>query len=250
MSTDDSTGDVTDGLAAGTSASTATGPFAGLNNRAGALLVVDVQRSFADLDYLGDYGLDTAAEDAIAAAIRTTAALVHTARAAGVPVVWIELASDPDRLWAASNWLRGKGFDEPMGADEPCVIGTPGAEWYGLIPGIDEPLIQKRHYSGFQGTELHALLQRLGVVWVAVAGLTTECCIAATATDAFQLDYPVLIPSDATAAYEVRVHENALEILALTTAHVVTSDELVGFFPAPTASATAASALTGSVVSA
>jgi len=227
-----------------------TGPFAGLDNRAGALLVVDVQRSFADLAYLGDFGLDTAAEDAIAAAIRTTAALVDTARAAGVPVVWIELASDPDRLWGASNWLRGRGFDEPMDESEPCVIGTPGADWYGLTPATGEPRVQKRHYSGFQGTELHALLQSLGVVWVAVAGLTTECCIAATATDAFQLDYPVLIPSDATAAYEVRVHENALEILALTTAHVITSIELTGFLPAPAPATGAASALTGSAVSA
>jgi len=56
----------------------------------------------------------------------------------------------------------------------------------------------------------------------------------------------VLIPSDATAAYEVRVHENALEILGLTTAHIVSSDELVGFLPAPLA----ASVSTGSAVSA
>jgi nicotinamidase-related amidase len=222
-------------------ASPAVSSFTGLDNRAGALLVVDVQRSFADLDYLGDYGLDTAAEEAIAAAIRSTAELVDSARAAGVPVLWIELASDPDRLWGASNWLRGKGFDEPMSADEPCVTGTPGAEWYGLTPASGEPRVPKRHYSGFQGTDLHARLQALGVVWVVVAGLTTECCIAATATDAFQLDYPVLIASDATAAYEVRVHENALEILALTTAQLVTTTELAGFFPAPGAAASATS---------
>ncbi|MET0954671.1 MAG: cysteine hydrolase [Cryobacterium sp.] len=229
----------------------ADSPFAGLHNGAGALIVVDVQRSFADLSYLGDYGLDTAAEEAIAAAIRTTATLVDTARAAGVPVVWVELASDPNKLWGASNWLRGKGFDEPMGDDEPCVIGTAGADWYGVYPAAGEVRVQKRGYSGFLGTDLHAQLQALGVVWVIVAGLTTECCIAATATDAFQLDYPVLIPSDATAAYEVRVHENALEILGLTTAHIVSSDELVGFLPAPLSDArTGASAPTGSAVSA
>ncbi|MCU1447533.1 cysteine hydrolase [Cryobacterium sp.] len=223
------------------------GPFHGLDNRAGALIVVDVQRSFADVGYLSGYGLDTAAEEALAAAIRTTASLVDTARAAGVPVVWVELASDPNRLWGASNWLRGKGVDEPMGDDEPCVIGTPGADWYGVSPAAGEVRVQKRAYSGFQGTDLHARLQELGVVWVIVAGLTTECCIAATATDAFQLDYPVLIPSDATAAYEVRVHENALEILALTTAHIVSSEELVGFLPA---AAPVTAAPTGSAVSA
>jgi nicotinamidase-related amidase len=88
------------------------------------------------------------------------------------------------------------------------------------------------------------------VVWVVVAGLTTECCIAAIATDAFQLDYPVLIASDATAAYEVRVHENALEILALTTAQLVTTTELAGFFPAPGAAASVTGTSTDAAVSA
>ena len=195
-----------------------------------ALLVVDVQRSFGDPDYLGEWGLSDAASAAIAAAVSSCDTLVADARAAGVPVYWIELATDPARPWRASSWLRTGDLDAPLAADEPCVAGTPGAEWFVLAPGEGEPRIRKRGYSGFRGTDLEQRLREDRIGWVAVAGLTTECCIAATATDAFQLDWPVLVPRDATAAYDLDLHENALAQLALTAAEVCTTDDLAALW--------------------
>jgi nicotinamidase-related amidase len=203
---------------------TGASALAGLTG-GGALLVVDVQRSFGDPAYLADYGLDDAESDALVAAIAATGRLVDVARDSGVPVFWIELASDPATPWGSSNWLRG-GDPSVMAADEPCIVGTPGADWYGVSPAAGEPRILKKHYSGFHQTSLDELLQSSGVEWVVVAGLTTECCIAATATDAMQNGYPVLIPTDATAAYEVRIHENALEQLALSVARLTTVADL------------------------
>ena len=228
-----------------------TGPtgLAALEALPGALLVVDVQRSFGDPDYLGAYGLDAAASASVVDAIAATAALVDDARAQGVPVVWIELGSEPGRPWRSSGWLRGGALDDPMGDEEPCIVGTPGAEWYGLEPAVGEIRVVKRGYSGFLGTDLDALLRASGVEWVAVAGLTSECCVAATATDAVQLDYPVVIPAEATAAYDVRINDNALEQLALNVGRVVTSAELTALFAASApASAAARTALSGKPV--
>lgn len=206
-----------------------SGPLVGLDPTAGAVLVVDVQRSFADPAHLSDYGLDDAAHASIVAAIAAMDELVDAARASGVPVVWIELASDPAAPWGSSNWLRGR---DPlvMAADEPCVVGTAGAEWYGVHPAVDEVRIAKRHYSGFHQTGLDDILAAAGVEWVAVVGLTTECCVAATATDAMQNGYRVLLPADASAAYEVRIHDNALEQLALSVGKPTTVAELVTAF--------------------
>jgi hypothetical protein len=39
--------------------------------------------------------------------------------------------------------------------------------------------------------------------------------------------FPVLLPADAMAAYEVRTHTNALEALALSVGRITTVDELV-----------------------
>ena len=185
---------------------------------AGALLVIDVQRSFGDPAYLGNYGLDDAAHAAVAAAVERCADLVGVARSAGVPVYWIELATPADEPWKASKWLRSGVLDEPIGDDEPCVIGTPGAEWYGVVPADGEPHFAKRGYSGFLGTGLAERLTADGIEWVTVAGLTTECCVAATATDALQLGWPVVLAEDATAAYSLELHDAAVESLALNVA--------------------------------
>ena len=215
-----------------------------LENLPGALLVVDVQRSFADPAYLGEYGLDAVASASVVDAIATMSRLIDTARSLGVPVVWIELGSQPGRVWRASGWLRGAPLDAAMSPDEPCVVGTPGAEWYGLEPADGEIRVVKRVYSGFFETGLEARLRDAGIEWVAVAGLTSECCVAATATDAMQLDFPVVIPSDATAAYDVRINANALEQLALNVGQIVTSTDLETLFAASAPASAAARSAT------
>ncbi|MFG1922064.1 cysteine hydrolase family protein [Cryptosporangium sp. NPDC048952] len=192
-----------------------------------ALIVVDVQRSFADPAYLVDYGLQPSASVAVASAVKNTSALVEAARAANVPVAWVGLGTDPATPWRASVWFRTGDHNTPYGPDEPCVLDTPGAEWYGLTPAADEIQVTKRGYSGFLGTGLEAALRRDDIDWVAVAGLTSDCCVAATATDAFQLGWPVLLPTDATAAYDVAVNEAALTQLALNVAVTTTVEELV-----------------------
>jgi len=228
-----------------TAGESATG-LAALESLAGALLVVDVQRSFADPAYLGGYGLDDAASASVVAAIASISSLVDSARALGMPVVWIELGSEPGRVWHSSGWLRGASLDAAMSPEEPCIVGTPGAEWYGVEPAPGELRVVKRGYSGFFGTGLGERLREGGVEWVAVTGLTSECCVAATATDAMQYDLPVVIPRDATAAYDVRIHENALEQLALNVGQIITSADLVTLFTASApASAAALSTLTG-----
>ena len=220
--------------------------LADLETLPGALLVVDVQRSFADPAYLGGYGLDAAASASVVAAIAEIAALVDSARALGIPVVWIELGSDPERVWRASGWLRGAELDASMSPEEPCIVGTPGAEWYGVSPIEGELRVVKRGYSGFFETGLAETLRSSGVEWVAVTGLTSECCVAATATDAIQHDFPVVIPREATAAYVVRINENALEQLALNVGKLVTSADLTTLFAASApASAAALVALSG-----
>ncbi|MFF5083174.1 cysteine hydrolase family protein [Actinoplanes sp. NPDC000266] len=197
--------------------------LAALAGRKAALIVVDVQRSFADPSMIAGYGADLSV---VADAVAATGELVRAARAAGVTVAWVELGSDPRNPWRASQWLRSGDPGAPYGPEEPCVLGSPGAEWYGTGPAEGEIRVVKRGYSGFLGTSLEAQLRAAGVEWVAVCGLTTECCVAATATDAFQLDWPVLLPVDGVAAYDKEVNEASLAELAMNVAVLSDSDEL------------------------
>lgn len=190
-----------------------------------ALLVVDVQRDFADPDLLASWGVSADDVDAVQRAVVKCADLVDAARTAGVPVIWIELAYDPARPWRSSAWLR-TGSPGSDTSDFPCVAGSPGAEWWGLQPAGSETRIRKRFYSGFTGTDLATVLHELGTGWVAIAGLTTECCVMATALDAVQHDLPVVVAHDATAAYTASQHSASIENLAMNAADVRSVDDI------------------------
>jgi nicotinamidase/pyrazinamidase len=81
-----------------------------------------------------------------------------------------------------------------------CVAGTPGAE---LHPALDATRVhvvidKGQHpategYSGFDGTDLAALLRERGIDRITVAGLATDYCVRATALDALREGFGVTL---------------------------------------------------------
>ena len=72
-----------------------------------------------------------------------------------------------------------------------CVADTPGAELHhALDPTPIDAVVDKGQdpategYSGFDGTNLAALLRERGIDRITVAGLATDYCVRATALDA------------------------------------------------------------------
>jgi ureidoacrylate peracid hydrolase len=180
-----------------------------------AVLVIDMQVDFASPEgALGGY-VDM---DVVQPAVAAAETLVETARAAGVPVVFVGLFTTPET--DSSAWrerLRRRGGD-PDGESALCRLGQPGSEFYGPRPARGELVIKKTRYSGFLGTDLDARLKALGVDTLVVAGLTTECCVDSTVRDAFDLDYHVFVAADACAAYETDLHTASLKVMALNSA--------------------------------
>ncbi|MDT0326928.1 cysteine hydrolase family protein [Nocardiopsis lambiniae] len=195
------------------------------------MLVVDLQRDFADPDRLS--WIDAAGRDRVAAAVAGTRRLVERARAAGVRVVWVRLEQDLDEPWDASRWHRGL-VDIPrerLVEREPCVADTPGAEWFALAPREDEEVVVKRRYSAFHGTDLARGLYSGGTSWVVVCGLTADCCVDATSRDAFQHGFRVVVTADATASYEEDRQRAAMRALSMHAAVVTTVDDITAHWP-------------------
>lgn len=189
-----------------------------------ALVVVDVQRDFCDPEHLP--WLDEEARSRVGDAVTRVARLVERARAADVRVVWVRLEQDPESPWWSSLWLRGlldasTAVRLPL---EPCVAGTPGADWFRVSPATGEDVVVKRRYSAFHGTDLDALLRSRGITWLAVCGMTTDCCVDATVRDGFQSGYRTFLVADATASYLRKSQEHAFSVLANHSASVVTAD--------------------------
>jgi nicotinamidase-related amidase len=92
--------------------------------------------------------------------------------------------------------------DDPDFRDWPlhAVEGTPGAEvWPELAPQPGDAIVKKRTYSGFAGSDLGPLLDRLGADEIVLTGCSTEIGLMATATDALQRGFVVTVPPDCQA---------------------------------------------------
>ncbi|MBZ5782378.1 cysteine hydrolase family protein, partial [Klebsiella aerogenes] len=68
-----------------------------------------------------------------------------------------------------------------------------------LSPQVGDQVLIKRRYSAFFATDLDLLLRGMGVDTVVLTGVATDVCVRATAQDAMQLDYRVIVPRECVA---------------------------------------------------
>jgi len=160
-----------------------------------ALLLIDLQR-----DYFADDELERCRDDLVTACNQ----LVARARDAGAPVLEVQTVHRRDRSTWALNML-----DDDQGM---AFEGSPGAERLDGLADADEVLTKTRD-SAFHGTDLVSWLRERDVDALVLAGVSTESCIAATATDAYAHDLRVTLVEDATASVEWRQHDLTLERL-------------------------------------
>jgi nicotinamidase-related amidase len=158
-----------------------------------ALLLIDW---INPLDFEGGTEL---LEQALPAA-RTVAELKKQARAARVPVIYV---NDNFDCWHL-------GFRELIARlREQRVPGTPLLDL--LEPEHDEDHhILKPMHSGFFRTPLEVLLQRLGVRDLILTGLTADICVLFTANDAYMRGFGISVPSDCVASLRCEQNEHAL----------------------------------------
>lgn len=166
------------------------GQPAGLGKRP-ALLIIDVQyRTVGEhpmpiLDAIKQY--PTACGENGWRAVAHIAELVAVFRAMKLPVIY--------PCVAPKNAHSGGGF----AAKAPGILGIPprGYEFVaGIEPHPSDLVLPKAHASAFFGTALASYLVRLGVDSLVLAGCTTSGCVRATAVDACQLNYPVVVPEE------------------------------------------------------
>jgi nicotinamidase-related amidase len=127
----------------------------------------------------------------------------------------------------------------PIADRSSLVDGTPGVEIFNdLAPAAGEHVIKKHRYSAFFATDLDLILREWGITTVVISGTTTENCCHATARDAMFHNYKVVFLSDATGTFDYpdvgqgalsaeEVHRATLTILAFSTAHVMTTAEML-----------------------
>ncbi|QRG06570.1 isochorismatase family protein [Xanthobacter dioxanivorans] len=172
-----------------------------------ALVVVDMQNDFLHPDgWFPQAGVDAAPLTAIIPQVR---ALADAARAAAVPVIWVNWGvradraelPDPVLLKAAAGGTRPVYADpSPSGRGRIVVAGEWGAQVVdelGARP--DDLLVYKHRLSGFFDSELDSVLRNRGIHTLVFAGINIDRCVFSTLCDAAFLGYGVVLAEDATA---------------------------------------------------
>lgn len=152
--------------------------------RPDALVVVDVQQGFAEVDHWGGGRNNPDAEANIA---RLLAAFRET----GVPIVHVRHASTEP--------------DSPLRPERPGHAPLPeAAELEG------EPVVTKQVNGAFVGTDLDRLLTEAGARRVAVVGVQTDHCVSTTVRMGSDLGWEMVLVDDAAWCYDRRHPDGSL----------------------------------------
>ncbi len=161
-----------------------------------ALMVIDLQVDYFEHPVL---------QECRARLVTHCNRLAAAAHERGEPVVEVRTQHEHDRsTWTLSMIEDGQGV---VLRDTPGAAALPDLR---LDPTI---VVLKTRDSAFHRTDLADQLHGIGVDTLALCGVHTESCVAASAADAFAHDLRVLLVEDATASGEPELHGPTLDRL-------------------------------------
>ncbi len=157
------------------------------------------------VDMLEDFIRGVLKCDRMVPKIPNVATVLDAARGNGVPVVYCNDSHKPSDF-ELNRW-------QPH-----AMRGTKGAQVIReLAPKGSDFVVPKSSYSSFQQTELDDVLRSLyggrGANTLAIAGVTTDCCVRHTAADAFFRRYEVEVVGDGVEAFSDAQHEVGLQYI-------------------------------------
>jgi ureidoacrylate peracid hydrolase len=192
-----------------------------------ALLIVDMQRGFVE----SGQAMEVPPARQTVAAIR---ALLDAFRAARLPVIFTAFVYSPSVPLLVGE-LHPEHKPAPPGAPRGfgrpsscCLEGDPSTEVIdALAPRVGEPVIRKRWYDAFAGTELDGALRARGVTSLVVTGTMTDICVLSTVVGAFNHEYRISVVEDGVATLWPEIQNATLDIVGRAFGRVVQSRDIL-----------------------
>lgn len=181
-----------------------------------ALLIIDMQRDFLEPGGFGEMlGNDVSQ---LRRTIEPNRRLLETWRKAGLSVIHTREGHRPDLAdLPPAKKIRGKGaktIGDPGPMGRILIRGEAGHD---IIPELyplpGEPVIDKPGKGAFFATDLHAILQNLGIRQLVVTGVTTEVCVHTTVREANDRGYECLVPADCVGSYFPEFQDMGLRMI-------------------------------------
>lgn len=186
------------------------GESVGMGTKPG-IIVVDFIKGFTDEACA--LGSDYDAE------VNATLELLQLARRKDVPIYFTTVIYE-------EHFRDGAYFLKKVPALKSLVAGTELVEIDDrLAKEASEPLIIKKFASAFFGTNLSSLLVNENIDTTIIVGATTSGCIRATAVDALQHGYRVIIPEECVGDRSQKAHEANLYDIATKYGDIINLDK-------------------------
>ena len=169
---------------------------------ASGLVVIDLLEDFFDGSLWPESPLPGRRVELVGAVNR----VVKTFRASGRPVIWVRQGFKADLSDAFPHMRKsGRAY---------TIEGTPGAEFLKELDIREgDPVVTKKRFSAFYGTDLEEVLKNLLVRRVFLAGITTSWCVRSTAVDAYQRDFEVVLLEACLGGFSEWDHERDLQAM-------------------------------------
>ena len=189
-----------------------------------AILLIDMQKDLVYDGFLCDQaGRDLAATRSV---IPTMKRLLEAARSSSALVCHVGFWTLPEHGSDSGPWLAQRRRST-YSSDVLGIANTEGAEFIDeLAPAPGELIIHKHRYSAFKGTDLDMVLRARNIKTVITTGVSTNVCVESTLRDAFETGYYVCIPLDATASWDMSLHEATLQTVNHRFGLVTTTEEI------------------------
>ena len=183
-----------------------------------ALVVIDLTRGFTEPDF--DAGAD------LTDVVGATSRLIEAARAEGHPVIFTRIVYSPAEVRpGAVAWLTKAAGMRAMIAGSEATVLDPRLP---VDPSTDV-VVDKKGASAFHGTSLATLLRSAGCDTVVLTGATTSGCIRASAVDAVQDGFSVLVPREAVGDRAQGPHDANLFDIQAKYGDVIDLDDALGY---------------------
>jgi ureidoacrylate peracid hydrolase len=173
-----------------------------LQSARAAVVVVDVQNDYCHTD--GALGRRGANLSMVNEMILNLNRLLYSARKNHVPVIFVRThhqAETNSEAWKSRSDGR---------STQNCLPGSWGADFFQVAPLDTETVVTKHRYSAFIHTRFESVLRAMRVETLIMTGVSTNVCVESTARDGFMLDYHIVLPQDACAAYSKPAHDMTL----------------------------------------
>ena len=153
-----------------------------------ALLVLDMQRYFLDTD-------EHAFVPSAPVVIPNIKSIMKSCRGKNIPIIMTRHINTED-----DAGMMGVRWHEIIKEKDPRSR---------IIDGIGETgenVMNKGQFDAFYGTDLEKQLRDAGIRQLIITGVMTNLCCESTARSAFIKGFDVVMPVDATAAYNYEFH--------------------------------------------